>query len=83
MRIRNGLVALWRIALALVFIFSGFVKAVDPWGTAIKLGEYFHAFGMDALSGGRYAFSILLSSAEVRSLTRVFNVAISLSPKAL
>ena len=41
--------ALCRIALALVFIFSGFVKAVDPWGTAIKLGEYFHAFGMDAL----------------------------------
>ena len=65
MRIRNGLVALCRIALALVFIFSGFVKAVDPWGTAIKLGEYFHAFGMDALSGGRYAFSILLSSAEM------------------
>ena len=57
--------ALCRIALALVFIFSGFVKAVDPWGTAIKLGEYFHAFGMDALSGGRYAFSILLSSAEM------------------
>ena len=59
------MVALCRIALALVFIFSGFVKAVDPWGTAIKLGEYFHAFGMDALSGGRYAFSILLSSAEM------------------
>ena len=56
MRIRNGLVALCRIALALVFIFSGFVKAVDPWGTAIKLGEYFHAFGMDALSGAAMPF---------------------------
>ena len=41
-----------RLLLALVFIFSGFVKGVDPWGTAIKLGEYFQSFGLTFLSGG-------------------------------
>ena len=30
--------ALSRWIVALVVIFSGFVKGVDPWGTAIKLG---------------------------------------------
>jgi len=33
-----------RLALAALFIFSGFVKAVDPLGTAYKLAEYFHSF---------------------------------------
>ncbi len=54
-----------RLLLALVFIFSGFVKGVDPWGTAIKLGEYFQAFGLTFLSEGSYIFSILLSTAEM------------------
>ena len=65
MRGKNGFVALCRVILALVFIFSGFVKAVDPWGTAIKLSEYFHAFGLGALQGMAMFFSILLSSVEM------------------
>lgn len=38
-----------RIVLGAVFVFSGIVKGIDPWGTAIKVGEYFDAFGMEAL----------------------------------
>ena len=57
--------ALSRWIVALVFIFSGFVKGVDPWGTAIKLGEYLRAFSMDWLVGAQFALSILLSVTEM------------------
>ncbi len=35
------LTAITRVLIALTFIFSGFVKLVDPVGSAIKLEEYF------------------------------------------
>src|SRR5580658_7900734 len=31
------------------FIFSGFVKAVDPLGTSYKMHEYYEAFAQDGL----------------------------------
>ncbi len=41
------LVQISRFIIALTFLFSGFVKLVDPIGTAIKLKEY---FGADVLN---------------------------------
>lgn len=46
-----GIVAeVCRLLLGAVFIFSGLIKSIDPWGTAIKIGEYFTAFGIEWLS---------------------------------
>lgn len=47
-----------RIIVAAVFIFSGFVKAVDPVGTQIKLQDYMTAFGI----GGFMTSDILLTA---------------------
>ncbi len=54
-----------RILLALTFIFSGFVKSVDPWGFAIKLGEYLTSFDMEWLYGWRFFLSIWITGAEM------------------
>lgn len=47
-----------RILLAACFIFSGFVKAVDPVGTQIKLQDYLLAFGWENL----FSSDLLLSA---------------------
>ena len=42
-------VNLCRFAVALTFIFSGYVKAIDPLGTQYKLQDYLEALGMAGL----------------------------------
>lgn len=60
------ILAVCRIILGATFIFSGFVKAVDPWGTAIKIGEYLVAFGFeDWFYSWRYGLSIWINGAEM------------------
>ncbi len=54
-----------RLIIGLVFIFSGFVKVVDPWGTMIKVNEYlaiYHAEWFMPLSA---PLSIWMSGAEL------------------
>ena len=43
---KNITINLLRFALALVFVFSGFVKAIDPMGTVHKLVEYSDVLGV-------------------------------------
>ncbi len=54
-----------RIILGLVFIFSGFVKAIDPLGFAYKLDDYFMAFGIDWMMPLSLPISILVNTAEM------------------
>ena len=54
-----------RIILGVVFVVSGLLKGVDPWGTAIKTGEYFTAFGMEWLSGTASVLAILQCAFEM------------------
>ncbi len=53
-----------RYLLAIVFIFSGFVKAVDPMGGAIKIEDYFNAFGLSAFNQVAFSLSVLLALTE-------------------
>ena len=48
----------FRILIGLVFIFSGFVKGVDPLGTAFRIEDYFVAFSIPW--AGRFALELAL-----------------------
>mgnify|MGYP001777145021 FL=1 len=53
-----------RFLLGIVFLFSGTVKAIDPAGGAIKIGEYFTTFGFDNLQALAVPFSMNLAAIE-------------------
>ena len=64
--IREVWVNACRFLLAAVFIFSGFVKAVDPLGSFYKIQDYLTAFGMASWFPDylQLLFAIVLSALE-------------------
>lgn len=60
------LINLCRLLLALTFIFSGYVKAIDPIGTQYKLQDYLGAVGMAGIipDWGTLGTSVVMSALE-------------------
>lgn len=64
-----------RIFSGILFIFSGFVKAVDPLGSKYKFIDYFEAWNMSFLDSWALTFGILLSTIEfVVGLALLFKI---------
>jgi len=61
----NTLILISRIFVGVVFIYSGFVKGVDPLGTTYKINDYFTAFSVDWASSLSFLLSVLQSLIEV------------------
>ena len=64
MKTLNWIIRICRILVGLTFIFSGFVKAVDPIGSMIKFDEYFEAFHTVFFQRFSLFFAIALASLE-------------------
>jgi len=60
----KALTQIGRILTGLLFVFSGFVKGIDPMGTAFKLGDYFTAFGVGFLHDLALPLAIILCLVE-------------------
>ena len=67
------------VVVGIFFIFSGFVKVIDPWGTALKVNEYLSIYSMEWFSPVAMPFSIWLCGAEMMmGLMLLFKVRIRL-----
>ena len=64
-----------RIFSGILFVFSGFVKAVDPLGSKYKFIDYFEAWGMDFFNPTALTFGVILGAVElVVGLALLFKV---------
>jgi uncharacterized membrane protein YphA (DoxX/SURF4 family) len=64
-----------RILVGLTFIFSGFVKGIDPWGSAYKFTDYFNAMHMEWLIWAAFPLGVLLAFTEFAiGIALLFNV---------
>jgi len=64
-----------RLFVGIVFVFSGFVKVIDPLGSAYKFADYFTALNLEFLSGAALFFAIFMSVAELCiGIALIFNL---------
>ena len=56
--------AISRFVIGVVFILSGFLKAMDPVGGALKIGEYLKAFNLDLLDFASLPAAVVLACTE-------------------
>ena len=70
-----------RIVLAIVFIFSGFVKVIDPLGSTYKFADYFHdAFSMDWMIPASFVLAIVMSAIEfLFGIALLINIRVKIS----
>lgn len=54
-----------RLVLGLLFLLSGFVKAIDPMGLAYKIEEYLAMFQLNGWDGLKIPLSIVLCTVEM------------------
>jgi uncharacterized membrane protein YphA (DoxX/SURF4 family) len=62
--LKKNLIESCRILLGAVFVFSGFVKAVDPWGSAYKIMEYLASFGFSGFDFSAIPLAFVQASVE-------------------
>jgi len=69
-----------RILLGLLFIYSGFVKGVDPVGTEYRIVDYFIAFGTEWAIPLALPLSVIMSTAEfVLGVLLLLNISIQIT----
>lgn len=59
------IVLLMRLVVGGIFVFSGFAKAIDPWGTYYKVTEYLLTLGWDALANQALFIAFALPAIEL------------------
>jgi uncharacterized membrane protein YphA (DoxX/SURF4 family) len=66
---------LFRILVGLVFVFSGFVKGVDPLGTVYRMDDYFIAFNLPIFIPFSLYLTIILVTLEfLTGVSLLFNL---------
>ncbi|MBQ7690228.1 MAG: DoxX family membrane protein [Muribaculaceae bacterium] len=63
-RVPSVAVVLLRLVVGGVFVFSGFAKAIDPWGSYYKITEYVLALGWPGVAGLSLVAAVCIAAVE-------------------